>query len=137
MESPRPVLEKHPQDLLCRSAETPFEATFEASGVKILVKSNDRELLAALPGPPGRPGARPSFLWKLVRDDRCLAESEAPMVVAADEVTTLSFGPGCFAACDRRRLELLCFVGARIPAAEFRDAIVPRFCELTVQALLR
>jgi len=133
----RPVLERHPQDLLFRSAETPFEATLAAGQARILVKSNDPELLRALPGPQPAPGERPSFLWKLVRDDHSLAEAEEPVVLAADEVTTISFGPGCFAACDRRRRELVCFVGARIPAAAFREAMVPRFRELTEKALER
>jgi len=132
----RPTLEKHPQDLLFRSAETPFAASFAVKGSVVLVKSNDPDLLAVLPAsdPTGDP---PAFLWKLVRDDHCLTRPEPPLVLKTEEVSTVSFGPACVAACDRRRRELLCFVGAGVPAAEFREAMLPRFRELTEKALGR
>src|SRR5262249_45516488 len=90
MEATRPVLEPHPQDLLFRSAETPFAAAFEAGGARILVRTNDPELFSALPTPEMAPAERCAFLWKLVRDNHCFSEAEALLIVSAEEVTMVS-----------------------------------------------
>jgi hypothetical protein len=135
MEATHPALVKDPQDLLFRFAETPFASALETGGACILIRTNDPELLSVLPVRETSAGESPAFLWKIVRDDFCLWKAEDPSVVAAEDVTILSLGPACFAACDALRRELLCFVGARISPGEFRDSIVPRFRDLTQKAL--
>jgi hypothetical protein len=135
MEAARPALARDPQDLLCRFAETPFASAVEACGVRIQIRTNDPDLLSIFTVGEALPGEAHGFLWKIVRDDFCLWEAEDPSIVLADEVTTVSLGPACFAACDALRRELLCFVGTKISPREFRDTIVPRFRDLTEKAL--
>ncbi len=124
-----------PLDVLRRFVETPLQSAFCLGGVMVHVRTNDPDLLQAIPQiSDSRPAPNLfSFHWKLIRDEEISSYLEEPLLLSLTTVSVIHFGSACFAAIDHDRHELYSFIGSAIDLPCFKECILPIFLKLTEQ----
>lgn len=130
-----PPTNTDPMDLLRRFIPTPFKAVYEIDTIRVTVQSNDLTLM-----PPLRLTERegvsqqPTLDWKLIRDEYSGAVLDPPRTFISGPVAFVEMGSACFFGLDRKRGEILGFIGTRIDARTYQDFVVPLLCRMTREA---
>lgn len=128
-----PVRTAHAPDLLRRFVPTNIRARLRIGTHRVLVETNDFNLLPALPlDTESDDSHSPRMEWKIIRDYEARGELGLPVMLDSDSVTVVTMGAACVVMFDRERLQMCCFVGTRIDGATYRDYLVPIFRELAI-----
>jgi hypothetical protein len=126
-----PIRTCHAPDLLQRFVSTNIRAQLRIGSRRVLVETNDFNLLPALPLDTESSESRsPRMEWKIIRDFEARGELGLPVLLDSESVTVVTMGAACVVILDRERMQMSCFVGTRIDGATYRDYLVPIFKEL-------
>lgn len=123
-------------DLLKRFVDMPFSGRVAAGGEDVLVRSNDSAMIDAVDCKTSSNLSRkPSFVWKLVRDDDAEFRYDEAISLACGAVVIAKFGSACLAAVDYEQDELIAFLRTRGDYFALRDKFLPLFRKLTARAM--
>jgi hypothetical protein len=114
-------------DLLQRFVPTPHTAVVALSGAKIVIQSNDKELIASLEGagtPPENLNTS-SLNARVVRDHAAPTGGSDITVISNWPLATIIFGAGTVLAVDSERCELLGFIAMSVSAEQFIGSLLP------------
>src|ERR1700690_1192482 len=115
MQPPETTAHMDPLDILRRFVRTPLRTSFQTSSHRVLLETNDFNLLPALPLDPGHAEPElPCMERKIVRDYEVAVLLGEAVILSSDTLTVASMGPACLASFDLERRQLSCFVGAGV-----------------------
>lgn len=124
--------DRHP-DFLKRFVPTPFRASPHAGTMALDVATNDAACLRAIEAMAQArgPAMCNRFLWKVIRDEDARGALSEPMILHDGMSALINMGPGCIAAVDAERRELLAFTGADVNEVVLSETILPLFARFT------
>lgn len=131
--------DRHP-DFLQRFVPTPYAGRTRTGRIPITLETNDVSCLRLIE--KGNNEARSSaayFYWKIIRDIHSPGELGRAVKMSDGDgnVVVVTMGPGCLAAIDVERRELLAFIGMDVDDRTMDEEILPLFFRLTAEAIER